>query len=72
MSRRDAVSPADLPAACRTWDDRRRVWVPKVRYATEREARAALGKDRRMQAYPCPAAQVGRHFHLGHRKAARR
>jgi hypothetical protein len=69
---RAPVAPSDLPAACRTWDDRRRVWVPKRRYGSEREARFALGNDRRMEPYPCKASQVGRHWHLGHRKSAKR
>lgn len=64
--KRDPIAASDLPAACRTWDSKRRVWVPKVRYASDREAAAALGNDRRMTAYRCKASQVGTHFHVGH------
>jgi hypothetical protein len=61
---KDTVAASDLPSRCRRWDKRRRAWVPKDRYASEQDARKATGGG--MQAYPCPAAKVGRHWHVGH------
>lgn len=58
---KDTISASDLPKHCRTWDDKRRAWVPKTRYADATAARAAAGK--KMRAYRCIA---GEHFHVGH------
>jgi len=63
--KKPTVEPSDLPSSCRTWDRRRHAWQPKVRYATEAEAKAALGRDKTKSAYRCKAAAVGEHFHLG-------
>lgn len=67
---KDPVAPGDLPSACRTWDARRRVWVPKARYADQPTARSAAGK--KMRAYRCVATSVGEHFHVGHPSQGRR
>lgn len=61
------VRPSELPAACRTWDDRRRAWKPKARFATEHEARRLVGK--KMRAHLCP---TGDHYHVGHPSQGRR
>lgn len=61
---KDAISASDLPSNCRTWDDRRRVWMPKTRYATAAEANAVAGK--KMRGYKCKATSGGAHFHVGH------
>jgi hypothetical protein len=58
---KDAISASDLPSHCRTWDDKRRVWVPKTRWATATEANKAAGK--KMRGYKC---KTGQHFHIGH------
>lgn len=61
---KEPITASDLPSACRTWDKRRRVWVPKTRYVSDSEASKAA--PRGQQAYRCKAAQVGVHFHVGH------
>lgn len=58
------VGVDELPSQCRTWDHKRRVWVPKARYASDREAAKAAPKGQ--QSYRCKATSVGVHFHTGH------
>ena len=65
---KDAIAASDLPAHCRRWDDRRRVWVPKDRYATAADAKAVIRKDKEKAAYKCKATSVGEHFHIGRSK----
>lgn len=72
MSKKEPITASDLPSACRTWDDKRRVWVPKARYASDREASLAVRKDPRLSAYRCKASKDPAHFHVGHTKGSRR
>ncbi len=67
---KDAVEAGDLPAQCRTWDAKRRVWVAKTRYASDKEATAAAPKGQ--SAYRCKASKDTPHFHLGHPTKGRR
>jgi hypothetical protein len=64
---KDTIEASDLPAACRTWDGRRRAWVPKTRWASEHEAEKDAPRGQR--AYRCKA---GAHFHLGHPSKGKR
>lgn len=68
---KDPVSAEDLPAKCRRWDDKRRVWVAKQRFATAADADAVARTDKTLSAYKCPASSVGQHFHVGRTKGPR-
>jgi hypothetical protein len=57
---RETVAPNELPSRCRTWDARRRAWVPKLRYDDAATAREVIGKDRTKVSYKC-----GDHWHVG-------
>jgi hypothetical protein len=71
-NKRDLVQVADLPTACRTWDDRRRGWTAKKRYAASNEAQAAAkAGGPKLEAYPCPSKAGGAHFHVGSKKGRR-
>jgi hypothetical protein len=61
---KEAIAVGDLPSACRTWDNKRRVWVAKTKYGTEAEADRAAGRG--MRAYRCNAKRSEPHFHVGH------
>lgn len=65
MSKKDAIAAGDLSSHCRRWDDKRRVWVPKDRYATAAEVKAVIRKGKEKRAYKCKASSVGEHFHVG-------
>ena len=68
---KDPIAVGDLPSHCRRWDDKRRVWVAKDRYATMAEAKAVIRKNKEQSAYKCKATSVGEHFHVGRTKGRR-